>query len=182
MKRESFEMQNLSSNYVCPAVIVGIDRCAKQICSRTVIKTGVNEDDLTLYRSASLSIGFRSFSFSIVSKRRDKNLIKSAAGRECFRRLAARIVRREYYFFFFLFFFFNSISNGDRRDRKSPNREGSASRIPIPASKNNQLRLQKKEERKKKKKNTEIDSRVPSGEISRSRYLFVSTVNRMRIY
>lgn len=51
MKRESFEMQNLSSNYVCPAVIVGIDRYAKQICSRTVIKTGVNEDDLTLYRS-----------------------------------------------------------------------------------------------------------------------------------
>lgn len=101
MKRESFEMQNLSSNYVCPAVIVGIDRCAKQICSRTVIKAGVNEDDLTLYRSPSLSIGFRSFSFSIVSKRRDKNLIKSAAGRECFRRLAARIVRREYYFFFF---------------------------------------------------------------------------------
>lgn len=29
-----FEMQNLSSNYVCPAMIVGIDRCAKQICSR----------------------------------------------------------------------------------------------------------------------------------------------------
>lgn len=52
MKRESFEMQNLSSNYVCPAVIVGIDRCAKQICSRTVIKAGVNEDDLTLYRSS----------------------------------------------------------------------------------------------------------------------------------
>lgn len=105
MKRESFEMQNLSSNYVCPAVIVGIDRCAKQICSRTVIKAGVNEDDLTLYRSPSLSIGFRSFSFSIVSKRRDKNLIKSAAGRECFRRLAARIVRREYYFFFSSFSF-----------------------------------------------------------------------------
>lgn len=113
MKRESFEMQNLSSNYVCPAVIVGIDRYAKQICSRTVIKAGVNEDDLTLYRSASLSIGFRSFSFSIVSKRRDKNLIKSAAGRECFRRLAARIVRREYYFFFLFQF------NFERRSKRS---------------------------------------------------------------